>query len=291
MPVIKNCEYCGLVFKNVKRQEGRGKYCSKECGYFSRMKKSDGKYLGKKFGRLTVLSRVASKSETKYLCRCDCGKEVERVIHKLTCGETVSCGCYRRGLNRDVLHKEGLKSVALIELGSRFGRWVVLRRLGSNKHGSSMYECLCDCGEFGVVTRSGLISGLSKSCGCYHKEISAQNLRKAVTTHGLSKERWYLNWQKRRRNKIDRSTWTREMETILFELQPSCVVCGSSDRLAVDHVIPVSKGGKLEPGNVAVLCKSHNSSKHDKDLNKVDFSDKIILAAENFLDAWNSRIS
>jgi len=33
-----------------------------------------------------------------------------------------------------------------------------------------------------------------------------------------------------------------------------------------DHVIPVSKGGKTEPGNMVPACRSCNSSKHDADI-------------------------
>lgn len=52
---------------------------------------------GKRFGRLLVLRRVGIKnSSATWLCRCDCGREVEvkavAMLHK----GTVSCGCNRR---------------------------------------------------------------------------------------------------------------------------------------------------------------------------------------------------
>jgi 5-methylcytosine-specific restriction endonuclease McrA len=81
------------------------------------------------------------------------------------------------------------------------------------------------------------------------------------------------------------------MEKLLRETQPACVVCGSDDRLAVDHVVPMSKDGKLLPGNAVILCKSHNSSKSNKDLDELDsdFASRIREAAEQFLDVWNSQ--
>lgn len=49
---------------------------------------------GQKFGKLTVLKRVANKGiKLRWLCRCDCGKTVEASGSNLKSGRTVSCGC------------------------------------------------------------------------------------------------------------------------------------------------------------------------------------------------------
>jgi hypothetical protein len=44
-----------------------------------------------------------------------------------------------------------------------------------------------------------------------------------------------------------------------------CVVCGATDRLTVDHIIPVTKGGTGERMNLRCLCLSCNSSKGARD--------------------------
>lgn len=289
--IIKICEKCGKEFGCKTDNKDKQEYCSIQCGFASRMERSDKKYIGKKFGRLTVLSRAVSSQNTSYLCRCDCGKEKIVNISSLVRKETVSCGCYRRYIDRLAMSKNGLVQVKQIEVGDRFGRWIILEKTGYSNSGTSLYKCKCDCGTVRNVDRSGLISGMSKSCGCYHKELSAEHARIYFTKHGLSKERWYLQWQKRRRNRADRQTWTRKMEKLLFLTQPVCILCGLDDRLAIDHVIPVSKGGRLEPGNVVVLCKSHNSSKHDLDLDDLEpiFAKAILDSAKQFLDAWNCR--
>ena len=49
---------------------------------------------GQKFGRLTVISRLASKhNRATWLCQCDCGNRLEVIGKYLRNGDTKSCGC------------------------------------------------------------------------------------------------------------------------------------------------------------------------------------------------------
>lgn len=43
-----------------------------------------------------------------------------------------------------------------------------------------------------------------------------------------------------------------------------CAVCGSNKQITIDHIIPISRGGTHSIGNLQPLCKSCNSSKHQK---------------------------
>jgi len=44
-----------------------------------------------------------------------------------------------------------------------------------------------------------------------------------------------------------------------------CVVCGATDELTFDHIIPYSKGGtSLSAKNIQLLCERHNIAKRDK---------------------------
>ena len=49
---------------------------------------------GQRFGDLTVISKV-SGGTSKWLCRCDCGKETTVYGTNLKRGLTTSCGCGR----------------------------------------------------------------------------------------------------------------------------------------------------------------------------------------------------
>jgi len=44
-----------------------------------------------------------------------------------------------------------------------------------------------------------------------------------------------------------------------------CVICGATDELHFDHVLPYSKGGtSIKPENVQLLCARHNLEKADR---------------------------
>ncbi len=56
---------------------------------------------GRRFGRYTILRRVASRGPHSYwFCRCDCGIEREVRAQALTDGTTKSCGCHRAEIKR-----------------------------------------------------------------------------------------------------------------------------------------------------------------------------------------------
>lgn len=56
--------------------------------------------------------------------------------------------------------------------GQKFGRLTVIERVGTDKHGGSLWLCRCDCGRGieKITTQNHLQSGDCKSCGCLHEE-------------------------------------------------------------------------------------------------------------------------
>lgn len=44
----------------------------------------------------------------------------------------------------------------------------------------------------------------------------------------------------------------------------SCVICDSTERLGVDHILPLSRGGNDELDNLRLLCPACNSRKGDR---------------------------
>ncbi len=85
------CE-CGTKKEIASNNLRSGK--SKSCG----CKNISEDLVGKRFGRLIVISREYKKNtkQTIWLCRCDCGNEILVAKQKLINHKTISCGCYRK---------------------------------------------------------------------------------------------------------------------------------------------------------------------------------------------------
>lgn len=54
--------------------------------------------LGRRFGRLTVISRASNnkRGKARWLCQCECGRKKVILADSLLSGKTISCGCYRK---------------------------------------------------------------------------------------------------------------------------------------------------------------------------------------------------
>ncbi len=66
----------------------------------------------------------------------------------------------------------------------RFGKLRVLSRADEG------WECLCDCGKRAILSSYALVSGKTKSCGCYLSEWTRSN----KTKHGMRGEPIYMVW-------------------------------------------------------------------------------------------------
>lgn len=73
----------------------------------------------------------------------------------------------------------------------RFDRLIAIKEAPKNKHGNTMWECICDCGNKVIIGSSSLLSGHTKSCGCYNKELTI----KRNTKHGLRHHPVYMVWK------------------------------------------------------------------------------------------------
>lgn len=141
---------------------------------------------GQRFGRLTVIKRIESKrspngnQRTMWLCRCDCGKEVEKSSISLKSTEIPSCGCYT---------KEIVSKIRTHDLtGQRFGKLLVVRRSMEEPTWPTKWVCKCDCGNECVVFAGNLKKeGHTTSCGCVRDALR----KKLKVTHGYTNTRIY----------------------------------------------------------------------------------------------------
>jgi hypothetical protein len=149
-------------------------------------------FIGKQFGRWTVLERSedGKGGNVRWLCRCECGTERAVVERSLRKGVSRSCGCLARELARGTV----------IDLaGQVFGRLKVLARAENDKHGEARWLCKCECGNDTerVVAGSCLRDGQTRSCGCLNRELASARA-KEQGTHGHTKtgrpSRTYKSW-------------------------------------------------------------------------------------------------
>lgn len=128
--------------------------------------------VGLRVGYLTVISRDMSKkcSESRWICRCDCGNEISRrksdLIKLKENGAESSCGCMKNRSSKRVRDWTG----------KRFGFLTVKKRLESkrcNKGRSTkvLWLCKCDCGNEVILPSSKFYNGRRTSCGCFSKII------------------------------------------------------------------------------------------------------------------------
>ena len=109
---------------------------------------------GDRFGKLTVVARdgnydLPSGKMPRYLCKCDCGREVHLDRARLMGDKNNSCGC-------DNL---------IVRPGQRFGK-VVAKDWEQDSFGITQWDCVCDCGTELRVPQHNLWYGAVVSCGC-----------------------------------------------------------------------------------------------------------------------------
>lgn len=119
---------------------------------------------GDRIGRLTLLNPIRMNGRAGWICRCDCGRQVQVRADSLRTEHTTSCGCVAR-------ERLALGAVARFNdlSGKRFGRLKVLEFWG-RWHKRMYYLCRCDCGTEKIITAYSLTHRLTASCGCYRND-------------------------------------------------------------------------------------------------------------------------
>lgn len=69
----------------------------------------------------------------------------------------------------------------------------------------------------------------------------------------------------KRRLRMYANLFNRDMRKELITSESICAKCGSFDKLQIDHIISIDKGGKNEISNIQILCWVCNRQKSNKD--------------------------
>lgn len=167
---------------------------------------------GKKYGRLTVIemlygykTKKNNKPRTYVKCRCDCGNIVIRNAFDMRKPGIHSCGCAK---------KEVIQSWKSTDItGQKFGRLTVLKVLWENTPIKVL--CECDCGTIKIYNKNDVISGHTKSCGCYMRDRTSETNTKDFTNYIAPNGVKFLKQYK----KNDKNQWLWECV---------CPFCGST---------------------------------------------------------------
>lgn len=78
------------------------------------------------------------------------------------------------------------------EIGKRYGRLTVLNMAARGNSNELRWNVVCDCGKTLIVSASNLITGHTKSCGCWRKEFKKKHGHNSRET---GKSNTYQSWQ------------------------------------------------------------------------------------------------
>jgi hypothetical protein len=239
---------------------GKGEWvCECECG--KKIKVSSGNLkkakscgcsrasilTGKRFGKLTVISRSDNKNKhIQWNCVCECGKRSIVNSSNLKRGHTKSCGCLRD---------------EYVDLtGQRFGKLTVISKSDERKN---HWNCVCDCGKK-TLAESYNLKNKYKSCGCTRSSISFSD--KSLS----SKNNLYYNYKKSAM--LRHLSFSLSFEEFIFLTQQDCFFCG--DKPSNYSKTTTSNGGFFyngidrpdnnvgyESGNALPCCRQCNRAK------------------------------
>ena len=139
--------------------------------------------------------------------------------------------------------------------GCKYNRLTAIKFSHTDKNYNQYWVFKCDCGNEIVARKSLVVSGHTKSCGCFQKEVAAKEVVKTSVKHGYSYSRIYRIWK----NMISRCT----LEGHKHYYEKGIVVCdewkndftsfcdwamsnGYNDTLTIDRI---DSNGNYEPNN------------------------------------------
>lgn len=128
--------------------------------------------MSNKYGRWTVIGEKRKNGRKYYECRCDCGTVRDVYYRSIENGDSESCGCLRRELQRETLIGED-------RTGQVFGRLTVLVR---DKSRRGYWICDCECGNRKSIRGTSLTKKKkpTRSCGCIQKGVASDIGSKTV---------------------------------------------------------------------------------------------------------------
>lgn len=169
--------YITVLDDNITKIDGiRYNYCRCECGkerYVNRTtlreraiqdcgckKFTIDKYLGKKYGKLTVVSveivrKTPKRTDTMCHCKCECGNESYVPAGALNAGKVKSCGCVHK-FNFDKYKDKVYNGIKILEMYDKDKKQVICQCGCGNKFICGLFDItaltnpILNCGKCGT---------------------------------------------------------------------------------------------------------------------------------------------
>ena len=187
--------------------------------------------------------------------------------------------------------------------GQKFSYLTVVKEVGSNKNGRTIWLCRCDCGNYHETLGKYLLDGSTTSCGCRRAKILSDTTKRQ-TTHNKSNTRLYRIWaamRKRCRN-INDSEYKNYGErgisicsewdnfTTFYEW---AMANGYADNLTIDRI---NNDGNYEPNNcrwVSYKVQANNTranhyiTYNDETLTLQEWAEKVGISEKTLISRIN----
>lgn len=148
---------------------------SKSCGCYNReqtskLKRKHHFEAGYKFpdSRLTYKQedKDTKTGERSIIAECECGVTKSYNLTPIIAHKTKSCGCY----SRDALRER--KKTHFFNPNHKFEntRWTLINEIPNGINEKRRVLVACDCGTVKNIDLTSILSGQSKSCGCFKTE-------------------------------------------------------------------------------------------------------------------------
>ncbi len=77
----------------------------------------------------------------------------------------------------------------------KFNKLKAIKFFSKDKYNNQIWVFICDCGTTKKIYKGAVMSGHTKSCGCFLKSKEMQEIRKRPRTHGMRNTRIYSIWK------------------------------------------------------------------------------------------------
>lgn len=191
--------------------ENRYGYCKCGCGHLTPIRKFQ-RGIFKKGEPVYFLTGHHQKTQKK-LCSIEGCRYVVRA-------RGLCNGHYLRKWKKGTLFDERPIIKGRQDLtGNVYNRWTVLGLSHINKSGTSMWKCLCTCGNERNVRSSALIHNKTISCGCYVKELRKSAIGEKSTNWkgGRREQNGYILLKKNGHPNSDNAGYIAEHRFVMSE--------------------------------------------------------------------------